>query len=218
MGNANKTKALLLAVLLCIAVSVCVTGIASKNYSGSDFTSDASLAEKLDNVFQGTIALFNNTDKTYPVGSKLDNKFTYYWYNDTTYGQECYAYASAVYCYLFDDRPLSQGYYYNSVNIDGVKGLSQLSYETLSEAGIGCGAYVRTTDQADGTYDRMNGHSFILLGYDQDKITFLEGNANGKGLVAITEKKWSDFNKTILKTRKISYIIQPKATMTNLQP
>ena len=214
MGTSKKTKALLLAFLLLFAVSVCSTGIAAKGYSGADFTSDASLAEKLDNVFQGKIALFSNTDKTYPVGSRLDNKFTYYWYNDVTHGQECYAYASAVYCYLFDERPLSQGYYANSVNIDGVQGLGKLSYKTLSEAGIGCGAYVRTTDNADGTYDRMGGHSFILLGYDKKYIIFLAGNADGKGRVAITKNTWSAFNKSILKTRKISFIIQPKATMT----
>ena len=218
MYTGNKARILFLSILLFIAISVCATGIASTDYSGADFTSDDSLAEKLDNVFQGTVPLFINTDNTYPIGSRLDNEFTYYWYNQATYGTECYAYASAVYCYLFDDRPLSFGYYYNSVNIEGVQGLGKLSYDTLSAAGIGCGAYVRTTDNADGSYNRMHGHSFILLGYDQKNIIYLEGNADGKGLVRISKKSWSDFNKTILKTRKISFIIQPKSTMTTPQP
>ena len=214
MRTGSKPKVLLLITLLIMTLSICVTGVASKNYTGADFTSDAALAEKLDNVFQGKTALFINTDETYPIGSRLDNSFKYYWYNDFSFGWECYAYANAVYCYLFDDRPLPQCYYYNSVSVDGMQGLGKLSYETLSEAGVGCGAYVRTTGQADGTYDRLDGHSFILLGYDQKSIVYLEGNADRKGLIAITKKTWSEFNKSILKTRKISYIVQPKSTMT----
>ena len=49
----------------------------------------------------------------------------------------------------------------------------------------------------------------ILLSYNENSITVLEGNADGDGLVRITEKTWDKFNDDYLtkKGRKIAHII-----------
>ena len=57
----------------------------------------------------------------------------------------------------------------------------------------GVGALIRTT----------SGHSLIVLGYDEDRLTILDGNGNGKGLVAIRVITWN------MLSFRAKYIIQP---------
>lgn len=206
--------------LILLAALLCVSGTALA-YSGSSYTSDSSLATKLDNLINGKVAIFSNVSTKFPVGSSLNNSQTYYWRNGYYSGKQCYAYAQAAYYYLFGDVPY-QGYSSsrapNSVNISDVKALKTLSYELFIEKGVGCGAYIRTTTKSDGSYYGDGGHSMIVLTYTKDNITILHGNANGSGSVAINTYTWANFNSTHLtgRSRVITHIIQPKQTAFSL--
>ena len=50
------------------------------------------------------------------------------------------------------------------------------------------------------------GHSMIILDYDEEGLTILDGNGNGKGLVAIRQIKWN------FQSYRAKYIIQPTQT------
>ena len=50
------------------------------------------------------------------------------------------------------------------------------------------------------------GHSLIVLDYNEDNITILDGNGNGKGLVAIRVIQWN------YQGFRAKYIIQPSQT------
>jgi hypothetical protein len=87
---------------------------------------------------------------------------------------------------------------------------SVASYELFKQANVGFGAYVRTTTNRNGTFNGSGGHSFIILSYDKEGITYLEGNANGYGLVCVTRRTWDEFNANQLgsRNRKICHIVQ----------
>lgn len=186
--------------------------------SGGDYTSDSTLAAKLDNVFKGTISLFSNTSSKYPLGTYLDNSYAYKIANGALTGWQCYIYAQAVYYYLFEDIPYHgdglSGYWKNSKKV--LNNLTSVSYDQFLNAGVGCGAYVRTTSNADGSYSGSSGHSMIVLSYDSKNLTVLEGNADGNGLIRVTRYTWSEFNYHQLtkKSRRISHIVQPNSTPT----
>ena len=156
----------LMLILLCVSDNALA-------YSGSDYTSNSSLATKLDNLINGKVAIFSNTSTKFPVGSSLNNSTTYYWKDNYYSGKQCYAYGQAAYYYLFGDVPYhGGGGYSNSKLVSGVKALKELSYSVLSKAGVGCGAYIRTTGNSDGSYHGSNAHSMILLKYDSSNINF----------------------------------------------
>ena len=182
-------------------------------YSGSDYTSNSTVATKLDNLIQGKVAIFKNTSTKFKVGDRLNNSTTYTWASSS--GMQCYAYAQAAYYYLFGDSPNhGTGSYKNSSIASGVKGQNTLSYEKLSKAGIGCGAYIRTTNNSSGSYNGNSGHSMIILSYNGNGITVLHGNSDGNGLISITSYSWSSFNSKQLsgRSRYVSHIIQPNET------
>ena len=182
-------------------------------YSGSLYTDDAAMAAKLDAVLNGNAKIFNNSDTYYAVGDSIDNYYAYSWGPYNTWAYQCMAYARAVYYYLNGEDAdyygdLSSSY----LAIDYSDKVMELSYEVLSEAGVGCGAYVRTTGRKDCKYDHVDGHSFIILTYDEETMTFLEGNANYAGLIALNTYTWDQFNSWRLSSRNISFIIQPDST------
>ena len=201
----------LLAVLLCISCDALAA-------SGSSYTSNSSLAKKLDKLINGEVAIFSNTTAKFPVGSSLNNSKTYYWKDNYYSGKQCYAYGQAAYYYLFGDVPYhGNGSYSNSKAISGVKGLKELSYNVLSKAGVGCGAYIRTTINSDGSYHGSKAHSMILLKYDSSSITILHGNADGNGLVSVNTYTWAKFNSAHLtgRSRYVCHIIQPNLTSSS---
>ena len=143
-------------------------------YSGSSYTSNPSLAAKLDKLFEGKVVLFTNTSETFPLGSNIGtyNEATYTWKGGS--GSECYAYANAAYYYLFGDSIGSaDGTLNYSKKVSGVKASDCLSYEVLAYSGVGCGAYIRTTSKSSGAYMSGSSHSMILLSYNPDTITYL---------------------------------------------
>lgn len=167
-------------------------------------------ADKLDAIFSGSVKLFSNTSATFPLGKSLNNSKVYQ-IAGVISGYQCYIYAQAVYYYLFGDIPYTGNglvYWSNSSKI--MENQSIASYESFRAANVGFGAYVRTTTNRDGSFNGSGGHSFIILSYDEGGITYLEGNANGYGLVCVTNRTWSEFNANQLggRNRKISHIVQ----------
>ena len=175
---------------------------------GSTYSID--YAEKLDAIFSGTAQLFSNTTATFSVGQSLNNRKVYQ-IAGVISGYQCYIYAQSVYYYLFGDIPYTGNglvYWSNSSKI--MENQSEASYESFKNANVGFGAYVRTTTNRDGSFNGSGGHSFVILSYDEEGITYLEGNADGYGLVCVTYRTWSEFNSNQLggRNRKICHIVQ----------
>lgn len=181
------------------------------------FTSSATLAAVLKDVMYGDIDLFTDPACTkeaqIPLGGRLSG--TQYFVKDaaTGYGVGgwlCFIYAQAVYNKLFGER------LGNATNLRNseikLRGLSRLDYATLSGANVRSGAYIRTTPKSDGSFYTKDGHSMIILCYDAESITYLEGNADNNGLVRIAIDSWSEFNAGELsgRGRKLCHVIQPK--------
>ncbi len=211
----KKCRFLLSVSLITIIVILSGVSNTALAYSGSDYTSNSSLAAKLDNLFNTGVAIFSNVTTKFKVGDKLDNSKKYYWASGSYYGWQCYAYGNAAYYYLFGDSPLhGGGGYSNSKLISGVSGKNTLSYNILVEKGVGCGAYIRTTTNSSGAYNGDAGHSMIILTYNESNITVLHGNAGGNGEIKVTTWTWDGFNTANLKgrSRYVSHIVQPNLT------
>ena len=207
----KRLLSLLLAAVMILSLMMTNALITAFAYSGKDYTNNAELAAKLDNVFNGNVKLFSNTNATYPVGSREDINFKYSWAGYS--GYQCYAYAQAVYYYLFGDVVYhgSSSYANSSVVI---RNTTSLTYDSLNAAGVGCGAYVRTTNNSDGSYNGNYGHSMIILSYDKNNITILHGNADNNGLIKLESRSWNSFNTYLVNSsdRRVSHVVQPNLT------
>ena len=165
------------------ASSAWKSGTVITSAKGKDYTSNEVLAGKLDNIFAGHISIYTDSacknEKvaalgTYSVAPK--NGF----YIGTSYytGESCYAYANGVYYTLFNE-------------IAGHHGSSsmEIGISTISESAFNAGG----VNNAPGAYIVMGTHKQILLGYNSDSITIVDGNNDGKGYVCIRKFTWSDY-------------------------
>lgn len=187
--------------------------VASKKIDGSTYS--ATYAKKLNKIFRGEVALFSNSKVKYALGDSMNTRATYR-VADTPSGSQCYIYAQGVYYYLFGDMVYhGDGYKYWSDSKKVLSNKKTVSYETFTKAKVGFGAYIRTTPNSNGSYNSGSGHSMILLAYDEEKITYLEGNSDGRGLICITVQTWKEFNSSELggRGRRISHIVQCKSAM-----
>lgn len=186
--------------------------------SGQDYTASDPLAAALDEIFAGDIGIYSDTQLTQtvtmPVGTFMDNDMLYYVKSQTTgnsvAGWQCYIYGNAVYNKLFREWVgHANGFSHSQVVIPG--GGNSVSYEAFLDAGVRCGAYLRTTGNADGSYSSNVGHSMIILAYDSENITYLEGNGDGYGLIRVAIRDWNDFNLRQLsgRGRYIAHVVQP---------
>lgn len=188
--------------------------------SGSDYTDRPALAAALDAVFAGDIDLFRNynctKEKEAPLGSShLTGSNQYYIMcpatGDVISGWQCYIYGNAVYNKLFGEYVFHGGhdFLYSELVMEG--GVKTVSYEAFKEAGILCGAYMRTTCYKNGTYHSSKAHSLIILSYDEETISYVDGNSDGRGLVRINTRTWEEFNRVTLsgKSRYVAHIVQP---------
>ncbi|MGM9522314.1 MAG: S-layer homology domain-containing protein [Oscillospiraceae bacterium] len=188
--------------------------------SGSDYTDIPSLASALDDIFSGGAALFSDitckNPVSAPVGSRTVPVGTTYYVRESGSGSvfsgsSCYIYANAVYSKLFGDVPYhgSSASWQNSICI--ASSLSSASYSLFSKYGVRTGALLRTTSNADGSYNGSSGHSIIILDFDSEGISYLEGNGDGKGLIRVVWRTWDSFNSNLLSSRGyvISFIVQP---------
>ena len=207
---------LVAAVLLFAAVpkTQAVTYITDPN-AISGYQYSVEYGGTLDAIFKGELALFSNTPDLFPLGSSLNTSKLYYIANGRLGGWQCYIYAQAVYYHLFGDLP------YHGVGTMSWNNTEQVlfneteaSYDLFLNSDVGFGAYIRTTINEDGSYNG-NGHSVIVLRYDQDGITYLEGNADGRGLIRVTTRTWEEYNNQQLsgRGRRIAFVAQCKDTM-----
>ncbi len=194
---------------------------------GIYYTASDVLTAQMESVFAGNINLAMDADGTpvttsLAVSSSLDIRTTYYAYNSRTSlsGMQCYIYAQAAYAALFDDLPYHGAgtiSYNNSIQVMGQA--PTVDYTLFAASRVMPGAYLRTTIEQDGTYNGSNGHSLIILGYNADGLTILEGNADSKGLIRIASYTWDNFNASVLTRygRVISHVIQPDAAFYEAQ-
>lgn len=190
------------------------------HFAGRDFILDASkadpynytdsneIAKKLIDIFRGNtgITTVNNSPVNVALGTSNvpDNNIILFACGRQNNGTSCWIYAHSVYYSLFGEAiGGGSGPYSNSYLVGGAKGVTEANYDIFNRLGVKhtVGAYLRTTT-----------HSMIVLGYNKTGIAILEGNANGKGLVRISNYSWNIFNSAILKNgaRPINFIIQPK--------
>lgn len=219
-----------LAAILAMAMLMCgVLGASAgefitdeKDAFGRFYTDSEKLASALGEIFAGDIDLFRDAACTkellaplgtsYMTGSRLccvRSPIT----DKVIMGWQCYIYANAVYNKLFGETVGHGDEDYIKSEVVIGKGAKEASYEMFAEAGVVCGAYMRTSANSDGSYNGTYGHSLIVLAYDAYTITYLDGNSDGDGLVRINVRSWEEFNDVNLsgRGRRISHVVQPKS-------
>ena len=183
-----------------------------------NFTSSPELAKKLTQVFNGNIGLYSSSSCTSqtkaPLGcSKLNGSNRFYIKNNTTgsktFGWQCYIYANAVYNTLYNEWAGNGSSFKHSKVV--IRGGSTFSYRQFVNAGVRVGAYVRTTANRDCSYNRSQAHSFVILGYNEEYVTYIDGNSDGRGLVRVNKLSWKELNRwqTTGCGRRICHVVQP---------
>ena len=182
------------------------------------FTSSPALANKLTQVFNGNIGLYSSSSCSSqtkaPLGcSKMTGSNRFYIKNNTTgsrtFGWQCYIYANAVYNTLYNEWAGNGSSLKHSKVV--IRGGSTFSYRQFVNAGVRVGAYVRTTANRDCSYNRSKAHSFVILGYNEEYVTYIDGNSDGRGLVRVNKMTWKELNRwqTTGCGRRICHVIQP---------
>ncbi len=171
-----------------------------------EFTDSAYLGEKLQKAIEGEMPLYKDWSMTRrastALGStRLKNSDDYgYRYLAGSIdcrwrGSSCFIYAIAAYYHFFGDLIVRKCDDAQDVRLFGSR---RLTYENLKKWGV------RDTL---GAYVRLGQHSFIILKYDEETITYLDANGNGKGLVAIRTYSWNNLPSHM--RNYISEIVQP---------
>ncbi len=218
MRNWNKR----ISFLLSICISVCIlsqlavpAGAAGDGYrwitnreevDGSDYTGSVMLASALNDIFDGNANVYYDAEFTKPVNTELGssrvpnngvNKYVGpYGDREDNVGTSCWIYANGVYYTLFGECTGNGTAGENSEKLNlSVSENYNFTYENFLAWGVRPepGALIRT----------RCGHSMVVLDYDAEGLTILDGNGNGKGLVAIREMKWE------CQSFRAKYIIQP---------
>lgn len=169
---------------------------------GTDYA-DGTLAERLEDLFRSGIS--DCVSPSIPAaGRTMSTKAGY----TTTFANQpgisrvdyqCLAYARAAYSYLFGYNVGDATY---QTAFSDAKGKNTVNYAFFQQLGVRCGAYMRTTSKSSGAFDANVGHSLLILGYNADGITTLEGNYNGRGAIGILQYTWDQFNKDQLSGRE----------------
>ena len=173
---------------------------------GSDFTESEAMAETLNDIFDGDASIYADKTCTIPVDTYLGTSpvknngvSMHVGPEGEAYlnrGTSCYIYANGVYYTLFGEVTGAGEPGENSEMLK-LTGSRRASYENFKAWGV---------RQGVGALIRGSGHSMILLDYDEDTITILDGNSDGRGRVSICTRSWEKFADYYY----ISYIIQPK--------
>lgn len=210
-------------MMLSICISVCIlpgmvvsAAAAENNYrwitereavDGSDYTGSTVLAAALNGILDGNANVYYDAGFTKMVNTKLgtsqvpNNGVDMYVgpYGDdlTNVGTSCWIYANGVYFTLFGEGTGSgtPGENSEKLNIRSTANRN-FSYDNFVAWGVRPepGALIRT----------QCGHSLIVLDYNEENITILDGNGNGQGLVSIRVMNWN------YQGFRAKYIIQPK--------
>lgn len=171
---------------------------------GRDYTDSPALAHKLDAIFEGEAGVYYDYSCTdlvdTPLGSSPVKNNGVYMYASPTgdsaedIGTSCWIYAQGVYHTLFGES--TDGANSEDLYLGGT-GSRALSYENLQAWGV---------RPMPGALIRASGHSMILLHYDADTITIVDGNGDGNGLVAVRICSWDQMGEYV------EYIIQPESS------
>ncbi len=169
---------------------------------GSDYTDSPAMAEKLNDIFDGNASIYRDLACTRlvetPLGSSPVKNNGVYMFVDPVegiaknIGTSCWIYANGVYYTLFGEST-GNGIGENSEKLS-LTGSRSLTYNNLKAWGV---------RQGVGALIRASGHSMIVLDYDADTLTVLDGNSDGCGLVCINERSWDRLG------NYVEYIIQP---------
>lgn len=173
---------------------------------GSDYTDDPDLAALLNDIFDGNANIYYDSECTQMVNTTLgtyrvpnNGVFKYvgpYGDDQLDMGTSCWIYANGVFFTLFEEGTGLGTAGENSEKLDLTTTQTRnVTYDNLTAWGVrpGVGALIRTRE----------GHSMIVLGYDEERLTILDGNGDGKGLVSIRVRTWDRV------FCRASYIIQP---------
>ena len=221
MRNWKNSISLLLSICICIcalpgmAVTASAEGMTyqwitvREEVDGSDFTDNQNLAGVLNNILDGNANVFYDAGFTKMVNTELgssrvrNNGVNMYVGpvkdGETNVGTSCWIYANGVYYTLFGECTGSGIVGKNSQMLDlKTTGNRNFTYENFVAWGVRPepGALIRT----------QCGHSLIVLDYNEEGITILDGNGNGKGLIAIRKLAWN------YQSFRAKYIIQPSQT------
>ena len=155
--------------------------------------------------FAGDIGLYVNKQKTTLVNAALgtrtvpDNGVYQYWGNGHA-GTSCFAYANAFYGKFYDGFSPHDAL---NGNHQRVKATGRITYQNFVKWGVRNDAVV---------YIREGSHSVIVLHYDENYITIIDGNGDEKGLVAIRKQPWRRTSGANIFNEKPSLIVQPKTS------
>lgn len=173
---------------------------------GSQFTQSRELAKALNSVFDGNVSVYHNKDCTNPVDGRIG---TSNFKNDGVYkhvgprggpslnsGTSCWIYGNGVYYTLFGEYVFNMKAGPNSETLDiSTTSNKRGSYANFRAWGV---------RQGVGAMVRADGHTMIVLDYDEKNLTILDGNGDGRGLVSVQIRSWDDCDFLV------AYIIQPK--------
>lgn len=171
---------------------------------GSYYTTSSKMATKLNQIFDGNANIYHDSACTNSVNVRIGTSnvknngiIMYtgpYGGRYVNSGTSCWIYAAGVYYTLFGNigltNPTSK-----SERLDLSKGSGRgTSYANFVAWGVrdAVGAHIRTTS-----------HSMIVLDYDENTITIVDGNNDGRGKVSVRKRSWDQFNYTV------DYIVQP---------
>ena len=176
----------------------------ASDVSGRDYTDSPALADKLDAIFEGEAGVYYDYSCTALVdtalgSSPVKNNGVYMYASPVgstaeDIGTSCWIYAKGVYHTLFGET--TDGAHSEDLYLGGT-GSRSLSYENLAAWGV---------RPMPGALIRASGHSMILLHYDADTITIVDGNGDGNGLVAVRICSWDQMGEYV------EYIIQPESS------
>ena len=123
-----------------------------------------------------------------------------YQYWGSRAGTSCYAYANAFYATFYDGT-----YPHGSLNGNHqkVKATGKITYANFVKWGVRNDAAV---------YIREGNHSVIVLHYDEKYITYVDGNGDGNGLIALRKEAWKRSKGSNIYNEKPSLIVQPKTS------
>ena len=205
---------LTLTLLLCALPTTRVQAANRRKYitdrsavDGSYYTPAPALAEKLNKIFDGEAGIYADKACQTPVNTYLgtspvrNNGVCMYVGPEggkaLERGTSCFIYANGVYYTLFGESTGSGEAGENSESLNlRTTGSRRATYENFKAWGV---------RQGTGALVRASGHSFIVLNYDEEGLTYLDGNGDGQGLVAINREPWEKVFFSY-----VYYIIQPK--------
>lgn len=219
-----KVSKKICALFLCISMMICALPVfssAAASYKAEDYTKVKEIIPKLNKVINGGAEIFtervfedpDNTEDDLRVGGYINPDIQYSWgpASRQHFGWTCFAYAQAVYYYLFGDVLYrcegtdGYGVKYNASEIV-LSDVKDVSFDILYDAGVGTGAFVEAPN-----------HYYLILTYDKHSITILGGNedGNGRGEIRISNYTWEEFNRKGHRVPMYT-IVQPTITKNTI--